>query len=174
LSFVAAATVFGCSQQQSKQAVVVEERAYTVTPASAAVRAGIVTGELTEMKITDKVEQGSGTVVSPPKLSGTLKLKNSSDDRAVRLLGGKLLYIDPQGRPIALGDSRAECKIEFGSYGSTDRLDPGQEVSQALEVDFPAAAVGAAKLKEIRLQLAYLPMPYSSETAQFAISVRGP
>src|SRR3990170_6210409 len=54
-----AAMLLGCSQQ-SGTAVVIEDKVYTVTPASVTVKAGIVTGEVTEMKITERVEKGSG------------------------------------------------------------------------------------------------------------------
>ena len=43
-----------------------------MTPASVTVQAGIVTSEVTEMKVTERVEKGSGTVVSPAKLTGML------------------------------------------------------------------------------------------------------
>jgi hypothetical protein len=56
----AAAGVLGCSQQPSGTAAVIEEKTYTVTPAAIKVKAGIVTGEVTEMKVTERVERGSG------------------------------------------------------------------------------------------------------------------
>ena len=44
--------------------------------------------------------------------------------------------------------------------------DPGQEASQPLDVDFPAEALKAKKLKEIRLELAYIPSPYHPGNGQ--------
>jgi hypothetical protein len=38
-------------------------------------------------------------------------------------------------------------------------------------VDFPAAALKAKKLKEIRLELAYIPSPYQEETVNFTVSI---
>lgn len=72
---------FGCSQQPAGP--VIEDKTYTVTPASVKVKAGIVTGELTEMKVTERVEKGSDRVVSAAKLTGTLRLKNTSANQAV-------------------------------------------------------------------------------------------
>ena len=72
---------------------VVEDKTYTVTPASVTVKAGVIAGDVTEMKVTERVEQGSGRVVSPAKLTGTLKLKNASANQTVRLVTGK-------GQPI--------------------------------------------------------------------------
>ena len=92
------AMILGCSQQPSGTAAIIEDKTYTVTPASVTVKAGIVTGEVTEMRVTERVEKGSDRVVSPAKLTGTLKLKNTSTNQTVRLVAGKILYIDAQGQ----------------------------------------------------------------------------
>ncbi len=161
----------GCSQE-SGTAAVIEDKIYTVTPAAVKVKAGIVTGDVTEMKVTERVEKGSGRIVSPAKLTGKLVLKNSSADQAVRLVAGKIQYIDAQGQPIKIGEGRTEPTLKFVTYGS-ERLDPGQEATQSLEVDFPAGALTAKKLKEIRLELAYIPSPYKEETVNFSVSIGG-
>ena len=160
----------GCSQGPSGTAAVIEDKIYTVTPASVNVKAGIVTGEVTEMKVTERVEKGSGRVVSPAKLSGTLKLKNTSANETVRLIAGKIQYIDAQGQPIKLEGTRTEPTLKFATYGS-ERLDPGQDATQSLDVEFPAEALKAKKLKEIRLELAYIPSPYREETVNFTVSI---
>ena len=175
LAAVLTAMSLGCSQQQSgTPAVVIEDKVYTVTPASVNVKAGIVTGVVTEMKVTERIEKGSGQVVSPAKLTGTLKLKNSSADQTVRLVGGKIQYIDTLGQPIKLEEKRTEPTIKFTtSYNSPDRLDPGQEATQSLDVDFPADALKAKKLKQIQLELSYIPSPYKEEAVNFTVSIGG-
>ena len=169
----AAAAVFvGCSQQPSGTSPVVEDKTYTVTPPGMKVKAGIVTGEVTEMKVTERVEKGSGRVVSPAKLTAKVVLKNSSANQTVRLVAGKIQYIDAQGQPIKLEETRTEPTLKFQTYGN-ERLDPGQEATQSLDVDFPAEALKAKKLKEIRLELAYIPSPYQEETINFTVSIGG-
>ena len=96
-----------------------------MTPASVTVRAGIIAGEVTEMKVTEMVEQGSDRVVSPAKLTGTLRLRNTSANQTVHLVGGKILYVDGQGQPIKLEAARTEPTLKFATYGS-ERLDPGR------------------------------------------------
>jgi hypothetical protein len=168
---VAGATGFiGCSQQPT--AAVIEDKTYTVTPAEVKVQAGIVTGNITEMKVTERVEKGSGRIVSPAKLTGKLVLKNSSKDQAVRLVGGKILYIDAQGQPIKLAESQTEPTIKFATYGA-ETLDPGKDATQSMDVDFPAEALKAKKLKEIRLELVYIPSPYKEEAVNFTVSIGG-
>ena len=172
---IAAAVIgltLGCSQQQSGTGSVIEDKTYTVTPASVTVKAGIVTGEVTEMKVTERVEKGSGRLVSPAKLTGMLKLKNTSANQTVRLVGGKIQYVDTQGQPIKLEEKRAEPTIKFATYGA-ERLDPGQDATQSVDVEFPAEALKAKKLKEIRLELAYIPSPYKEETLNFSVSIGG-
>jgi uncharacterized membrane protein YeaQ/YmgE (transglycosylase-associated protein family) len=160
----------GPGPQPTATAAVVEDKTYTVTPTSVKVKAGIVTGEVTEMKVAERVEKGSDRVVTPAKLTATLTLKNTSANQTVRLLAGKILYIDAHGQPIKLEDARTEPTIKFATYGS-ERLDPGQEATQSLDVEFPAEALKAKKLKEIRLEFAYIPSLYREETVDFAVSI---
>jgi uncharacterized membrane protein YeaQ/YmgE (transglycosylase-associated protein family) len=151
---------------------VIEDKTYAVTPAAMKVKAGIVTGEMTNMKVTERVEKGSDRVVSPAKLTAILQLKNSSANQTVRFVAGKIQYIDAAGQPIKLEDMRTEPTLTFRTDGN-DRLDPGQEAIQSLDVDFPAEALKTKKLKEIRLDLAYIPSPYHEATVSFGVSIGG-
>lgn len=167
-----AAMTLGCSPQPSAVAAVINDKVYTVLPDSVKVKAGIVIGEITEMKVTERIEQGSGRVTDPAKLTGKLVLKNISPDQTVRLIGGKILYIDAQGKPIKLEENRTEPTIRVDS-NSAERLDPGQDATQVIEVDFPVAALKAKKLKEIRLALSYIPSPFKEQTLNFTVSIGG-
>ena len=51
------------------------------------------------------------------------------------------------------------------------RLAPGQDATQSMDVDFPAEALKAKRLKEIRLELAYIPSPYQEQTINFTVSI---
>jgi hypothetical protein len=167
-----AAAVLGCAPKTPGTVAVIEDKVYTVTPATMTVKAGIVQAEITEMKVMERVEKGSGRIDVPAKLSAKLKLKNSSSDQTVRLIGGKMVYIDTQGNPIKVEDARTEPAIRFTSMSSS-QLDPGQDATQTLDVDFPAEALKAKKLKEIRLNLIYAPTAYRQETATVAVSIGG-
>jgi hypothetical protein len=162
----------GCAQGPSATAAVIEDRAYTVTPTAVKVQAGIVSGEVTGMKVAEQVEKGSGRVVSPAKLTGTLKLVNTSANQSVRLVAAKIQYLDAQGRPIKLEDARTEPALKLSTYGN-ERLDPGQEATQAVDVAFPAEALKAKRLKEVRLEIAYIPSPYREEAISFTVSIGG-
>ncbi|OGK95884.1 MAG: hypothetical protein A2W08_17610 [Candidatus Rokubacteria bacterium RBG_16_73_20] len=170
LAAAVAVMTAGCAQGPATSAAMVEDRTYAVTPASMMVKAGLLTGDLTDMKVTERVEQGSDRVVSPAKLTGTLKLKNTSANQSVRLVAGKIMYIDVQGRPIKLEETRTEPIVKFTTYNN-ERLDPGQDATQSMDVDFPAEALKAKRLKEIRLELAYIPSPYQEQTINFTVSI---
>lgn len=174
VSVAVAAMAVGCSPSPSAVAAVISDRIYTVTPNSLKVKSGIVSGEVTELKVTEGVEGGSGRVATPAKLSGKLILKNISTDQTVRLIGGKISYIDTQGHAIALEDNRTEPTISISSsYGDTGRLDPGQDATRVIDAEFPVAALKAKSLKEIRLALTYTPSPYREEMLNFAVSIGG-
>ena len=160
--------IFGPAQRPAATAAVIEDKTYMVTPAALKVKAGMVTGELTEMKVTERVEQGSARIVSAAKLTATLVLKNSSANQTVRLVAGKIQYIDAHGQPIKLEEARTAPTLRFSS---SNQLDPGQEATERLDVDFPAEALKAKKLKEIRLELAYVPSPYKEETVNFVVAI---
>lgn len=174
LTIVATAVTIatGCAQQSSSTQATIEDRTYAVTPASVTVKAGIVTGEIADMKVTERVEKGSDRIVTPAKLTATLKLKNTSGNETVRLVTGTFRYVDVSGKPIVLDAAQAQPTLTFAS-SSGDRLDPGQEASQSVDVDFPAEALKAKRLRQIRLDLAYVPSPYRQESASFAVSVDG-
>ncbi|OGB95904.1 MAG: hypothetical protein A3G35_00795 [candidate division NC10 bacterium RIFCSPLOWO2_12_FULL_66_18] len=133
------------------------------------VKASFLTGELRDMTVQERVEQGTGKVVDPPKLRATLKLKNTSENQAVRPVSGTIEYVDAEGKPIRLAENRGDVTFKFSSY--QERLDPGMEVTQNIEVPFPAAALKEQKLRDIRLELAYIPTPYKEEVVSIPVSV---
>jgi hypothetical protein len=164
--------LLSCAPRSPETAVVIEDKSYTVAPSAITVKTGIVTADLTDMKVTERMEKGSDRIETPAKLTAKLKLQNSSPDQTVRLISGKMVYLDALGQPIKVGEARTEPVIRFTS-ASSSQLDPGQDASQSIEVDFPAEGLKANKLKEIRLDLVYAPTAYRQETAKAAVSIGG-
>ena len=75
-----AAMAFGCSLPRLEvPAAVIEDKVFAATPPSAQLKAWIVTGEVADMKVTEPIEQGSGSVVSPAKLTEAEKQFDGSD-----------------------------------------------------------------------------------------------
>lgn len=164
-----------CSQQQGQVAASnaqpIEKR-FTLKPASATVRVAFLAGQLQDLRVSEEVEANTGKVVEPPLLHATLKLKNVSGDQAARLISGKLQYLGPDGKPFQLAADRRDTGFTFSTY-QTDRLDPGMQTSQDIEVPFPAAALENHTLQDIRVELTYTPLPFKEESVTIPVSVGG-
>jgi hypothetical protein len=174
LAAAAAVTMAGCSQPPASPAAAINDKFYAVVPDALKTRTGIVSAEVTEMKVMERVEEGSGKVTTPAKLTGKLVLKNTSDNQSVRLVGGKIIYIDMQGKPIALEDNRTAPILSTSGNGSSEqRLDPGQDSTQVLDAEFPVEALKAKRLKDIRIELSYIPTAYKEEALNFGVSIGG-
>jgi hypothetical protein len=166
----AAAALAGCSGQPSADTPRIEEKTFSLNPATIPVRVGILDGQLSELSVVQRVNVETGEVIYAPQMRGTLKLKNDSSDESVRLLDGEIEYLDAAGGRIALANTRSDTSFQFYSY-SSDRLDPGAEVSHSVDVPFPAAALKDKTLKEIRLSVTYLPAPYREESVKVPVTV---
>ena len=119
-----AAMAFGCSLPSLEvPAAVIEDKVLAATPASAELKAWIVTGEVADMKVAEPIEKRSGSIVSPAELT---KPRNSSTDQTVRFFEGKIQFIDTQGQPIRSDEKQIEPTIKFQTYAS-ERLDRGQD-----------------------------------------------
>jgi hypothetical protein len=97
-----------------------------------------------------------------------LTVTNDSEHQTARLLGGKIEYLNPAGKQIPVAHT------SFTFIGMpTSRLDPGKHTSQVIEVPFPPAALKANGLREVSLQLTYLPGPYQVDTVNIPVSLGG-
>jgi len=168
---VLAAFTAACTPPAPQNRPAVSDKTYAVSPDAVTVKAGVLSGVLSEMKVVERVEEGSGRIDQAAKLTGKLVLTNVSKDQTLRLVGGKVLYIDAAGKTIPLEDKRTEPMLKVSSSYNQERLDPGQDSSQAVEAEFPAEALKLKRLKEIRLELLYIPSPYRQETMNFGVSI---
>jgi hypothetical protein len=174
LAAALAAALAGCSNKGPEtQAPQVTEKVFNLTPGTIKVKAGIVGGELSGVKITERIEEGTGRVDYGPRLSGRLVLRNLATDKSVLIDGGKLVYADAADKPIALPPESTPPSIRLGdSYGSSSaRLDPGQELVREVDVDFPAEALKPGKLREIRVQLRYTAAPFRRDLLEFPVAL---
>jgi len=174
LAAAAVAALAGCSHPTAQSsAPQVSEQSFKFTPDSIKVKSGIVGGELSGLKVTEEVEDGTGRVDSGPRLSGHLVLRNLSPNQSVRIDGGKLLFADSAGKPIELGPDKTPPSIGLGDSDGTSpaRLDPGQDLQREIDVDFPGAALKPGKLKEIHVQLDYTAAPFKRDLLEFPVSV---
>jgi len=151
-------------------AVAFEGKTYTVRPAAIAVHAGVIAGEVTDMRVVQRTETSAGGALLSPRLLGTLRLWSTSDTHRVRLVVAKIQYLDGQWRPLTLVDSRAQEVFRFTTNGD-GWLDPGQEAIRSIDVGFPAEALTARKPMGLRLELGYVSLPFREEVFNFAVSI---
>ncbi len=170
-----ALAVAACSQHSGTSAAASAqpvEKTFTLTSSNAPMKVDFLTGQLQDLTVTERVDPKTGTVVDLPKLQGTLKLKNVSADQSARLIGGKLLFLDAKGQPIPIAKDRSDTSFTFSSF-ETQRLDPGQETSQTIDVPFPRSALKANDLQTVRLDMTYVPSTYREQTISYAVSLKG-
>lgn len=163
----------GCSDRAgtaADAASAVEARTFSVKLAPTSMRLDFLTAELSELNVVERVDNDSGEIVAPATLRGMLKVKNTSSDQTARLVGGSIEYIGASGDRIAVAPGRGGTGFTFYSY-SGERVDPGKDTSQTIDVPFPASALNGAGLAEVRLRLTYIPTPYRTDAATAAASL---
>jgi hypothetical protein len=161
-----------CSGEPTADTPRIEEKTFALKPATVPVQVGVLTGELKDLAVVQRVNAQTGEVVYAPQLGGTLKLKNTAANEAVNLVTGQVEYLDAAGSRIAMADDRADTSFRFYAY-SSQRLDPGAEMTHRVDVPFPAAALKGKTLKEIRLSVTYLPAPYREESVELPVVLAG-
>ena len=62
-----AAVSAGCTQPPAPKGAAINDKVYAVTPAEITVKGPVMSGALSEMKIVERVEDGSGRVLRPLK-----------------------------------------------------------------------------------------------------------
>ena len=152
--------------QRAASSAPIDEKTIPLKPSVAFVKASFLTGELQALRVAERIERRTGKMVGTPVFRATLTVTNDSENQAARLLGGKIEYIDPEGKQIPI----AHTAFPFIGV-PTDRLDPGMRTSQVIEVPFPAAALKPHAIREVRLELTYLPIPYREDTVSIPVSV---
>ena len=156
------------SRDGSAASIKIDTKTIPLKPQVTFVKASFLTGELQGLRVTERIEHTTGKLAEPPVLRATLTVTNDSEHQAARLLGGKIEYLDPAGKQIPVAHT------SFTFIGMpTNRLDPGKHTSQVIEVPFPSAALKADGLREVSLQLTYLPGPYQVNSENIPVSPGG-
>ncbi len=144
------------------------QKSIAVKPSIIFLKASFLTGEVNGLKVVEQVDRGSGAVVGAPMLEGTLTVSNDSKNHAARLLGGKVTYLDAAGKPI----KESNTTFSFTEI-PTNRLDPGMQTSQVIEVPFPSSALAAHTLGEISLELTFIPITLQHGTVDVPVHLGG-
>lgn len=144
------------------------EKVIPLKPSITFVKASFLTGEIDGLRVVERVQPGTGKVIGEPRLEATLTVSNDSRDQAARLLGGKIGYVDGTGKMIRM----AGTGFVF-TTAARDRLDPGEKVSQPIQIAFPPTALKSDGLRELSLELTFLPIPYETDTVNVPVYLGG-
>src|SRR3972149_1880172 len=79
-----------CTQQERAAAPAVEDKVFALTTDSASLRVSFLAGELADLRVTERVEAGTGKGGDLPRLRAKLTPKNTSSGQAARLLSGSI------------------------------------------------------------------------------------
>ena len=165
--------IAACGQQHSQSAATAVqsvEKSFQLT-ANTAMKVDFLSGQLQGLTVTERVDSKTGNVLDPPELRGTLRLTNDSRDQSARLIGGSFVFLDAKGQVLPIAKERGTANFTFSTY-ETQRLDPGQETSQTIDVPFPRAGLRANEIQSIRLALTYLPSAYREQTVNYSVSLK--
>ncbi len=80
--------------------------------------------------------------------------------------------MDAKGQVIPVAKDRGDASFTFSAY-ETQRLDPGKETSQTIDIPFPRAGLQAGEIHAIRLDLNYLPTAYRAQSVDYPVSLKG-
>ena len=144
------------------------EKVIPLKPSITFVKASFLTGEIEGLRVVERIQPGTGELVGAPLLEATLIVSNDSRDHAAHLLGGKIEYIDGTGKMIPMTGTTFTFEAT-----APDRLDPGAKLSQPIEIAFPPTALKPDGLREVSLELTYLPMPYATDTVNVPVYLGG-
>lgn len=169
-------TLASCSRQGSHATSASiqpqEEKRIVLNPEDSTWQVSVLTGELQNLRIAERVDHGTGKIIEPPMLRATVMVKNTSADQTIRLIAARVEYLGPDGKPIPLSKSRQNTSFVFNAY-QPESLDPGKEVSTQIEVPFPTAALTSRSLQDIRVELRFTPLPYKDKSVNVPESVNG-
>jgi hypothetical protein len=148
-----------------------EEKRIVLNPQDSTWRLSVLTGELQNLRVAERVDEGTGKVTEPPMLRATVTVRNTSADRTIRLIAARVEYLGADGKPIPLPKNRQNTSFVFAYQ--PENLDPGKAVSTQIEVPFPSAALKSKKLQDIRVDLQFTPLPYKDESVNLPESISG-
>ena len=168
--------LFGIWSQQHAQSAAplrsVQVKTTALTPDSIPVATASLAGQLSGLTVITQVDKATGHLVDTPDLQATLRLRNATADQALRLLSGTVEYMGADGAQIPLAKAQGSSAFSFFPDQQSDVL-PGQAMSQVIRVPFPAAALKANTLRNIRLHLTYRATPYRTETVDSSVTLPG-
>ncbi len=150
-------------QSQASPPSPIQMKTVVLRPENVPVVTGGLTGQMEQLRVTERVDRKTGKVQGEPDLKGILQLSNTSTNLVIRPLTGSVEYVDGGGTGIPLAKDQGTAAFTIYTERPSG-LRPGEQTSQVIDVPFPAEALKAHRLQDIRLHLTYLSTPYAKIT----------
>ena len=145
-----------CAPAPSASAAVSVDRIHAHVSDARGSAGAAITGEMTQLKITESAEPVIGHSSAHGTLSGWLVLRNVSAGQIVRVIGVNIRCIDFSDRPIGLGAGRSTAAMRVATTQlSFEPLGPGEAVAQIVHVEIP----NTKNLKEVRFKFSFAASP---------------
>lgn len=150
----------------------IDVKTVALNPTRIPVATADLRGHLEDLVVTTRVDTKTGRLIESPDLGATLRLQNTTEDQAIRLVSGAVEYVGASGAVIPLTKDQGTASFRFyPDY--QDEVLPGRQAAQVIRVPFPVAALKANALRDIRLHLTYRATPYRNATAESAVTISG-
>jgi hypothetical protein len=151
--------LWGCSKEQKVEAPKQEQVTKNLVPSKTEAKGPNFSVELSDLKISSTVDTASKEIVETPRLSGSVKIVNSSKD-ILDIQGITLEYLDEGGKPIAFKSGEKISKVS--SYFKP--IKPEETFDGSIDATIPRAAVKEKVLAKIEVNVVYIPSPLRRET----------
>ena len=151
--------LLGCTKEQKTEAPKQEQIMKNLVPAKAEFKGQAFFVELGDLKVNATVDSASKEIVETPKLSGNIKITNTSKD-ILDIQGVTLEYLDEVGKPIPFKSGDKISKVS--SYWQT--IKPEKNYEGSIDATIPRAAVKEKALGKIEINVVYVPTPLKRET----------
>jgi len=155
----------GCPQQTKVEEPAREEVSLALKPPMIERQGPTLTIAVTDLRIVQTVEKGTGKVVVPPHLRGMMRITNRSPREAVHIETIRLEYLNRAGK--AVGD--ATVRLTPWMVGGGEKLEPEKALERELDVTLPEELVREKGLAAIRVAVAHVPWRTRDEVVRAAV-----
>lgn len=155
----------GCPQQTKIEEPAREEVTLPLKPPRIEAQGPTLAIAVTDLRIVQTVEKGTGKVVVQPHLRGTMRITNRSPREAVHIETIRLDYLDRAGK--AVGD--ATVRLTPWMAGGGEKVEPEKSLERELDVALPEEVVKEKALAGIRVAVGYVPWRVRDEVVRVGV-----
>ena len=152
--------LFGCTKEEKKVETPKQEQiTKNLAPQKSELKGQNFFVELSDLRVITVVDTASKEIVETPTLKGNIKITNKSKD-ILDIQAVTFEYLDEAGKPIPFKPEEKIDKV----YPFWKALQPEGVTEGSLDVTIPMNAIKEKSLRNIEVNLVYVPSPLKRET----------